>query len=177
MNDLTYSSPPSQSEVAPYPQPTAREQAYYAQQNEEPHLRDYLNVLLKRARSMMMVFCAVMALGLLYTCSSPTLYTAKSVLKIEPQNPAVTGIAEMIPSQSQMTEGAYGYYETQFSMLKSSPLAARVVNKLRLEDKLSTDDRTMIGALLDIVLTPLDWFQSGIDWLLRSSPGTGASRP
>jgi capsular exopolysaccharide synthesis family protein len=127
---------------------------------------------------MMMVFVGVMALALLYTCSSPTLYSAKSVLRIEPQNPAVTGVAEMIPSQSHMDGGGpYDYYQTQFSMLKSDPLVARVVDKLNLEDKFRAKDKNFLSVAIDVILTPFRWIEDGVARLFATSPKGGGSGP
>jgi capsular exopolysaccharide synthesis family protein len=172
MNGLSpYTSQPAQPE-ATSPGGAREHTYYYARQSDETHLRDYWKILLKRGRAMIMVFSAVMVIGLLMTCSSPTLYTAKSVLKIEPQNPAVTGIAEMAPHAEA---GPYDYYQTQFSMLKSEPLVARVVDKLNLEAKFRDNDRTVFNTLIDIVLTPLDWTEAGVTRLLGTkSDGAGS---
>ena len=49
------------------------------------------------------------------------MYSATSILKIEPQNPTVTGLAEVL----KITEaggGNYDYYQTQFKLLESRDL-------------------------------------------------------
>ncbi|MEX0802442.1 MAG: polysaccharide biosynthesis tyrosine autokinase [Candidatus Binatia bacterium] len=104
---------------------------YYADPADETHLRDYWKILRKRIRFIIPVFLTVVAVGLLISFSSPTLYTALSTLQIEPNNPTVTGIAETAPSQSGA--GPYDYYQTQFSLLDGRPLAARVIKDLNLE--------------------------------------------
>jgi len=71
---------------------------YYSDQTENAHLRDYWKILLKRIRPIAAVFVDVMIIGAIITLASPTLYTARSVLKIEPQNPAVTGVAGVVMS-------------------------------------------------------------------------------
>ena len=65
---------------------------YYAEQGQDKHLRDYWNILRKRKRQMIAIFCGTVALGLIFNFLSPTLYMAKSTLKIEPQNPTVSGV-------------------------------------------------------------------------------------
>ena len=105
---------------------------YYYADADETHLRDYFKILLKRLRFIVAVFIAVVAIGLLISLSSPTLYTATSTLKIEPRNPTVTGVAETSRSQEQ-TSPAYDFYQTQFKLLESGPLAARVIKDLKLE--------------------------------------------
>jgi capsular exopolysaccharide synthesis family protein len=174
MNGLTHYSGSAPSEPVAAPHAAAREHGYYyARQNDETHLRDYWKILLKRARPMALVFSAVMVLGLMMTCSSPTLYTAKSVLKIEPQNPAMTGVPEMVPHAEA---GPYDYYQTQFSMLKSDPLVARVVDKLGLEAKFRANDKSFLRALIDITLTPIDWIETGFARLFGSGSSSGGSQ-
>ena len=75
-------------------QPAAADEdgGYYAEQGPDKHLRDYWNILRKRMRHMVAIFCSTVALGLIFNFFSPTLYLAKSTLKIEPQNPTVSGV-------------------------------------------------------------------------------------
>jgi capsular exopolysaccharide synthesis family protein len=80
---------------------------------------------------MIPVFLAVVALGLLVCIISPTLYTAQSTLKIEPQTPSFTGVPEARPTLPDTNR--YDYYQTQFALLKSAPLAAQVIKRLGLE--------------------------------------------
>ena len=112
-------------------QPPAEEVTYYyADQGEATHLRHYWNILVKRSRSLALIFLGVVALGGLYTLTSPRLYTAQSVLKIEPQNPTVTGVTGVGElGREQAAEGPYDYYRTQFALLKSEPLSARARSK------------------------------------------------
>jgi capsular exopolysaccharide synthesis family protein len=127
---------------------------YYSDRDQETHLRDYWNILRKRMRYMVPIFCGVVALGFLLTLFSPTLYTARSTLKIEPQNPAFTGVAEVLPSQIE--SGPYDYYQTQFAMLNSAPLAARVIKQLGLESNPSLSRNRF---------SILAWIMNGIDFL------------
>lgn len=110
---------------------------YYSDQDQNKHLRDYWQVVLKRLRYMIPVFCATVALGLLFSFLSPTLYTARSTLKIEPQNPvfsAVPGVGESPHSSQTGNSAPDDYYPTQFALLEGAPLAARVIKSLGLEN-------------------------------------------
>lgn len=143
---------------------------YYSDQEQQnKHLRDYWGILLKRLRYMVPVFCTVVALGLIATFFSPTLYTARSTLKIEPQNPAFTGIAEASPSQSEITR--YDYFQTQFALLKGAPLAARVIKSLKLDSNPAfTGDRfNLISWVMGMVDTVVD----SISKLFHSAPPPG----
>jgi uncharacterized protein involved in exopolysaccharide biosynthesis len=79
----------------PPPAPDDDLEYYYSdREGTTKHLRDYWQVVLKRLRYMVPIFCGTVALGFLITIFSPTLYTARSTLKIEPQSPSFTGVAE-----------------------------------------------------------------------------------
>src|SRR5262249_52606545 len=56
---------------------------------------------------------------------------ASAMLKIEPQNPSVTGVGEMLRLESGGPQ--YDYYQTQFSLLQSNALAAKVIAELKLD--------------------------------------------
>ena len=108
------------------------EAGYYdPDQNRETHLRDYWNILAKRMRHMVTIFCSVVALGLIVNFLSPTQYTAKSTLQIEPQDLKITGVGG-VGEGLREGGGPYDYYQTQYALLKSGSLAARVITKLGL---------------------------------------------
>lgn len=108
-----------------------RDADYYdASQASETHLRDYWKIIRKHARRIAIIVVASLGLALLYNVLSPTTYTARALLKIEPQNPTVTGVRDMLPSQ--LETGPYDYYQTQFALLESGSLAARVIKQLQL---------------------------------------------
>lgn len=98
---------------------------------DEVELRYYLNVLIKNRRLLISVFIAVFVIGAYFTLTATRIYEASSVLKIEPQNPSVTGVGEML----RLGDGGnqYDYYQTQFKLLQSNTLAAKVITDLKLE--------------------------------------------
>ena len=143
---------------------------YYSDQGEQTHLRHYWKILLKRIRPMAAVFIDVMIIGAIITLASPTLYTARSTLQIEPQNPSVTGfpgVAQGMPGQYNI--GPYDYYQTQFALLKSEPLRARVIRDLKLEDNPAftgkADGPSLLKSVSNLVGAGLNYIQSGFDWL------------
>jgi capsular exopolysaccharide synthesis family protein len=117
---------------------------YYPEQAQDKHLRDYWNILVKRLPLILTIFCGTVALGVIVTLFSPTEYSAKSTLKIEPQNPSVTGVGGVAEYRDEEGAGQYDYYQTQFVLLKSSPLAARVIGKLDLGSNPSFESRSNI---------------------------------
>jgi succinoglycan biosynthesis transport protein ExoP len=103
----------------------------YSAEGEKPHLRDHWNVLLKHRRWFATTFVIVCLMGVYINLTATALYTSSAILKIEPQNPTVTGVSEMFPSPANSV-GPYDYYQTQFALLQSRDLADRVVQDLGL---------------------------------------------
>ena len=138
---------------------------FYYSEAPEKHLRDYWNILLKRIRLIAAVFIGVVLLGALMTVVSPTLYTARSVLKIEPQNQNITGVAGIGESpqgrSAQFDTGPYDYYKTQFELLKSEALRARVIKSLNLEKNRAFNTRHWFDPLGMIT----GWIGRGFDYL------------
>ncbi|HWO40415.1 MAG TPA: polysaccharide biosynthesis tyrosine autokinase [Candidatus Eisenbacteria bacterium] len=161
MNDLArhYMQAPNRAAVAAG---RSEEVAYYypAGRPEENHLRDYWKIVLKRSRIMVPIFLAVVAIGMLSNFLSPTLYTAKSTIKIEPHHPSVTGVPEMLPAQ--LESGPYDYYQTQFALLQSAPLAARVILDLDLQNNASFTGEDQGGGVVDLLF---GWVADGFDFL------------
>jgi capsular exopolysaccharide synthesis family protein len=152
---------------------------YYADQSEETHLRHYWKILRKRIRPMAAVFIDVVIIGAIITLMTPTLYTARSTLKIEPQNPTVTGVAgvgESLPGLYDI--GPYDYYQTQFAMLKSEPLRARVIQKLHLETNSAFTGKSTgfnpLNAVSGWIGQGIDYLQSGFDTLTGKTQQTSA---
>ena len=119
---------------------------YYADQAQDKHLRDYWNILRKRMRHMVLIFCGALALGLIFNLSSPTLYTAKSTLKIELQSPAVTGVGGVAENRQEARGPLRLLSNSVHALLKSRPLAARVVKKLGLESNPAFTSRQGLDA-------------------------------
>ena len=49
---------------------------------------------------MILLFSVVFGVGVYFTLTSSPLYFASTTIKIEPQNPMVTGLVEMLPTQA-----------------------------------------------------------------------------
>ena len=158
---------------------------YYADHSEETHLRHYWKILFKRIRPMVAVFIDVIIIGAIITLAAPTLYTARSTLKIEPQNPSVTGVAgvgESLPGQYDI--GPYDYYQTQFALLKSEPLRAKIIQNLNLENNPAFTGKASgfnpLSAIANGMSDGLDYLQSSLGTLLggeKSKPVAAAPPP
>lgn len=118
-------------------QPIARmpetETAYvYSPEQEERLLRDYWKMVVKRRRLVALVFLVVLGVGAFFTFQETPLYTARTTLKIEPLNPSAMGVEGMLADQ--VIRGmSTDYYQTQFRLLKSRPLAASIITQLGLQ--------------------------------------------
>lgn len=118
MQDLSLERLPLSTEVT---QP-------WDQETEEISLRDYWKVLVRHRLLVVLVFLTAVGLMAGVTFFTTPLYTAGATLKIDPQNPTVVKIDEVMAQG----EGA-DYYQTQLVLLKGRTLAARVVTELGLE--------------------------------------------
>jgi polysaccharide biosynthesis transport protein len=105
----------------------------YAAQPDEVHLAEYWNILVKHRRVVIIFLIIGIGLGTYFPFSATKLYTASSSIKIEPQNPQVTGVGSLQPLDSSQFGGQYDYYQTQFALLRSRRLAATVIADLGLE--------------------------------------------
>ena len=81
------------------PEPIEPDYAH-SSDTDELELRYYLNVLIKRRRLLIFVFSTVLVIGAYFSFTATRLYRASSILKIEPQNPLVTGVGEMLKAES-----------------------------------------------------------------------------
>jgi succinoglycan biosynthesis transport protein ExoP len=148
-------------------------------QQDEVSLSFYWNILLKRRNFILAVFFAVFAVGAYFALSSTTYYTAAAMIKIEPQNPQVTGVGELQPLDLR---GEYDYHKTQFELLKGRPLAAKVITQLKLESNKAFNNATIVSpnpmsrlnSAVSRAVRPLSSFLAA---LVRSKKEPDASPP
>lgn len=124
---------------------------------DEVPLSHYWNIFVKRRNIILPIFFVVFAAGAYFALSATTLYTATAILKIEPQNPRVTGVGELQPSDLL---GEYDYHQTQFVLLQTRPLAARVITDLGLAASQTFAQDTIVSP------NPVDHVKS---WMLLFS--------
>lgn len=109
---------------------------------EEVHLRDYLNVILKRKKIVLAFLISVVVTTLILTFMMTPLYKSTAVVKIDKDTPNV------LPFSGQfMTSGA-DYYQTQYEIFKSRSLAESVIRNLNLD---KNNDFMPIESILDKV--------------------------
>jgi polysaccharide biosynthesis transport protein len=100
-------------------------------------LRDYWLIVRKHLRMVVaMLMAAVTLTGVAVLLITPA-YTSQALLLIERGTPQVLDIHQALPDS--MTSDEYDYYKTQYELLKSRALAARVIREQRLAAELSAE--------------------------------------
>jgi capsular exopolysaccharide synthesis family protein len=149
----------------------AESESVYLPTFDEVHVRDYWKIVVKRRRLIALIVLFTLSIGAYTTFTATRVYTSTSMLKIEPQNPRVTGVGEMVSGSEG--GGPYDYYQTQFKMLQSRSLAAMVIQELNLESNavftrgtiISSNMVTRIRAWLR---APLEFFVSHVTSIITS---------
>jgi uncharacterized protein involved in exopolysaccharide biosynthesis len=99
---------------------------------DQPNFREYWRVIAKRWRFIVtLVTCTLALTSLVVFFITPT-YTAMSSILIEPQAPQVLDMTELETQEL----GDENYYGTQYKILQSRSLAARVIRELNLQNEL-----------------------------------------
>ena len=102
---------------------------------EEIHLWDYWLVVKRHRWLIAATFLAAVLMAGISTYSQPSIYSAETSLLIERQTPQVLGLQGAMPDYHDWDE--YDYYRTQYEILKSHSLAARVIHELDLANDLA----------------------------------------
>ena len=118
-------------EVQPYLQ--AELQSPYVRKHvtdsrdEDIHLRDYLNVILRRKRFVIIFLVSAVVTTMLISFMITPLYQATAVIKIDTRDPNMLSIPGLAAKEGS------NYYQTQYEILKSRSLAEKVIQKLDLK--------------------------------------------
>jgi uncharacterized protein involved in exopolysaccharide biosynthesis len=119
-----------------------------SQEEERLSLRDCWWIITNRCRLIAVFFCGtVLATAILLVLMPPT-YMAEVTLLIERKPPGVLDMYEA--SAGLFLPDDYGFYQTQYELLKSRALAAQVIRELRLHPQhlWSKDKVVLEGAKL-----------------------------
>lgn len=99
-------------------------------QEEEIHLRDYLQVILRRKWTVITFFLVLVTTVTVATFISRPVYRASVVIKIDKENPNVLKFKDIYDVERAEED----YYQTQYKILKSKNLARRVIRTLKLDE-------------------------------------------
>ncbi len=95
---------------------------------EEVHLRDYLDVILRRRWLVINCLLIVFVSVLIFTLSQTRLYTASTTIEVGSRNQNVTKFQDVETSDLRATE----YYDTQVELVQSREILGRVADRLDL---------------------------------------------
>jgi len=125
-----YLGPPQQirPEVASIPRPTS-----FPPIEDGIGLDEVWRIVRSRfSLILLLIFCSVIVTGIVVFSETP-LFTANANLLIEPESPQVIDMTQLIADSAGDVD--YDYYKTQFELLKSRVLAARVIQVLDLSNQ------------------------------------------
>ncbi len=133
-------------------------------EDHEIHLRDYLYILRKRRRVILIFLLGVISLSIIYTLFEKVLYRATATMLIEPENPNVVDFKEVMALDASNTD----YYQTQYQMLKSYTLIQRVIQT----EKLAEDPylKALQRGRLRRYLKDLPWMKSWFGEFAKEKP-------
>lgn len=95
---------------------------------QEMHLRDYLEVVIRRKWMVANCLIIVFALVLIYSLSQTKLYKASTTIEVKTADQNVTKFEEVETSNLKAAE----YYDTQLQLVQSREIVGRVVDRLNL---------------------------------------------
>jgi len=145
--------------VSPYVQYTG-----YESENE-PHLRDYIGVIRRKKRVVIVFLLTCVIVAAVFTAMTTHLYKSTAVLKIDSGQQNVMSIANM-----PMGKPEADYYITQYEILKSRSVAEQVIRRLALdkntdflpaESKLSKITTAIIAPVNSAISVLSSFFSSG----------------
>jgi len=110
---------------------TTSSYTYSIPEEQQPHLRDYLHVILRRKWIVITFFIAVVTSVTIGTFMMKPQYQSTVTIKIERENPNVVNFKEIVSLEPAWDSEEY--FQTQFRILKSKNLAKRVIRSLSLD--------------------------------------------
>ncbi|MBF8302546.1 MAG: Lipopolysaccharide biosynthesis protein, partial [Candidatus Dadabacteria bacterium] len=115
-----------------YPLSTQVRREYDTHIEEEPNLRDYIDVILRRKWIVISCLAISVVTVAIATLLMNRIYKAEATIEIAPENPKITTFQEVVElePQPQQTDS---FYETQYKLIESKSLAKEVVSALQLD--------------------------------------------
>jgi succinoglycan biosynthesis transport protein ExoP len=114
--------------------------SYYQDKEKQPHLRDYLDILIRRKWIVIVFLVSVVVTGTIATFIMKPLYKATTTIQLG------SGKTELVTFKDVYKVG--GDVETQYKILNSMNLAERVVARLSSENIEEDGKRISIGAVM-----------------------------
>lgn len=130
------------------------------EKEEEVHLRDYINVIIKRKWYLVVFLVSTVITTMAITLMMAPVYKSTVVIKIDKEDPNVLSFKGV-----DIRQPGPDYYTTQYELLKSRTLSERVIKKLELHKNKDfvpvEDDLTKIKrTVTNIISLPVEWLNS-----------------
>lgn len=140
-----------------------------AEKEEEIHLRDYINVIIKRKWYVVAFLVSAVVTTMAITLMMAPVYKSTVVIKIDKEDPNILSFKGV-----EITKPGPDYYTTQYELIKSRTLAEKVIKKLELHKNKDfvpvVDDLTKIKrTFTNIISLPVEFLNS----LQQKSQGEG----
>jgi capsular exopolysaccharide synthesis family protein len=123
------------------PLPPDFSRSYYEDKEKQPHLRDYLDILIRRKWIIIIFLVSVVVTGTIATFLMKPLYKATTTIQLG------SGKTEIVSFKDVYKIG--GDHETQYEILDSKNLAERVVARLSSENIEEDGKRMSTGSLMN----------------------------
>ena len=124
---------------------------------DAPDLRDYWVIVRKRRRLIAGFFFGALALTALVVFNLTPLYTAKGMVLLEAQTAPL--LETKTPDSVPEVSGDHDFYKTQYDILQSRSLAAKVITELELADNPLFGGRPRNTGLI------AGWWAAACDWI------------
>jgi polysaccharide biosynthesis transport protein len=110
---------------------------------DEPTVKNYLWIILKHKWMMVAFIVAFVSIVSVYNFATRPRYLATTDILIEKEDPNVLGIKEVLTVESSDVV----YFQTQYQLLMSRTLAAKVIKTLKLENNPEFTGQSRLGGL------------------------------
>ena len=110
------------------PSTELREAVYGYPHEEEIHLRDYLDVVIRRKWMIFNFLVLTFISTLILTLATPKIYKTSTTMQVAATNQNITKFEELVSNDLRSRE----FYQTQTELLQNEALARRVIEKLDL---------------------------------------------
>ncbi len=135
----------------------------YAPETPAFQVEDFVRLLRARRALILRVAAAVVAAAILIALLLPTIYTSSAVVMLDPRKNSVVDASAVLAQ----IEGDPATLQNQIQILTSRDLAAKVVDRLKLEDDpefnpaLARPGFGQLAADLGAALNPRNWLDNG----------------
>jgi capsular exopolysaccharide synthesis family protein len=123
--------------------PDPRDIFAYPVEPEEAHFWDYWRVIVRHRWTVLSFFLVTVLVVTVWTFTTRPVYSSTATVRIEKEEPRVLKFEEVVREDNPQQD----YYQTQFKILESRSLAARVIGLLALDQHpefLNAEDRSVL---------------------------------